>query len=150
MKRCCFAGHNRFYDKTVGNLLKKEVLKLIKNEGVKEFWVGNYGGFDRYAASIIKELKENGYDIKLELVIPYLTKLIEDNKEFYEKTYDCILISDIPEKTPSRYKILKTNEYMINKSDFLICFIENSWGGAFKTFEYAQKKKKKIINLAEK
>ena len=33
---------------------------------------------------------------------------------FY-KTYDSILISDVPENTPKRFYISKTNEYMINK-----------------------------------
>jgi len=37
---------------------------------------------------------------------------------------------------------------MVNESDFLICYVKNSWGGAAKTLEYAKQKKKNIYNLA--
>lgn len=54
----------------------------------------------------------------------------------------------IPEKTQKKLKIIKANQYMVNESDFLICYVKNSWGGAAKTLEYAKQKKKNIYNLA--
>ena len=30
---------------------------------------------------------------------------------------------------------------MIDKSDFLIAYVEHNWGGAYRTLEYAKKKK---------
>jgi uncharacterized phage-like protein YoqJ len=87
--------------------------------------------------------------IKLTLVIPYLTEKTNGNKDFYYKTYDDIVIAEIPENTPYKFKILKCNEYMVSHSDFLICYVIRSWGGAVKTLEYALKQKKtKVINLA--
>ena len=39
---------------------------------------------------------------------------------------------------------------MVNNSDFIICYVQYSWGGASKTLEYVQKKKHiKIFNLAQ-
>ena len=59
-------------------------------------------------------------------------------------------VADIPENTPKRFYITKTNEYMVNNSDFLICYIQKSWGGAVTTYKYAKRKKLQIFNIAEK
>ena len=124
---------------------------LIEKKNVKTFWVGNYGSFDGYAASVVKELQEKYSDIKLELVIPYLTKEINENKYFYYQKYDSILMADIPESVPARYKIIKTNYYMIDNSAYMVCYVNRSWGGAGKALEYAKKKKDiEIFNLADK
>lgn len=50
-------------------------------------------------------------------------------------------MADIPEKTPYIIKIIKANEYMVNKSDFLLCCITHNWGGVSKTYNYAKCKK---------
>ena len=148
MKRCCFAGHKDVGSKFNTNNMKNKIIELIENESVREFWVGNYGSFDAYSSAVIRELKEIYKDIKLELVIPYLTKSIMEYKEEYYNKYDNILLANIPEKTPKQYRIIKANEYMVNNSDYLICYINHSWGGAAKTLEFANKKKHiQVINL---
>lgn len=141
-KRCCFAGHSKLYhmDGIYAHLLQL-VEKLIVEEGVSEFWVGNYGNFDRLSAKAVRALKEKYPNIQLNLVIPYVTSGINEDKDFYRKNYDYILMADIPEKTPKRFQILKCNEYMVDSSDFLICYVEYSWGGAAKTVAYARRKK---------
>lgn len=116
--------------------------KLITENGVNEFWMGNYGSFDSISASTVYDLKNKYNDIKLCLVIPYLTKKITDYRELYTK-FDEIIMADIPQNTPKRFYIVKCNEYMINKSDYLIAFVNHGWGGAARTFNYALKKKNK-------
>ena len=60
------------------------------------------------------------------------------------------MIADIPENTPKKLQIIKSNQYMIKSANFLICFVKHSWGGSAMTLEYAKKSEKiKIINLAE-
>ena len=39
---------------------------------------------------------------------------------------------------------------MVDEADLVIAYVMYSWGGAAKTLEYAKRKKKTIINLAEK
>ncbi len=147
-KRCCFAGHNKIFERDVEKKLANEVEKLITEYGVKEFWVGNYGVFDRTAAFVVRQLK-NKYDIRLILVIPYVTKEINNNKEYFEKDFDGIFIADVTSSTPDKYKIIKCNEYMVNCSGFLICYVGHNWGGAAITMRYAKRKELKIINLAK-
>ena len=149
-KRCCFAGHSDIWDSSLAEKIKNVAEDLIVNHNVKEFWVGNYGNFDDSAASVIRELQKTYTDVKLDLVIPYLTKSINEYKELYYKKCDNILIADIPENTPKRFHIRKANEYMVNNSDFLICYIQRSWGGAITTYKYAKRKNLQIFNIAER
>ena len=55
---CCFAGHRNIGDIRITDKIEKIARVLIEKDGVKEFWVGKYGDFDRYAASVIRKLKK--------------------------------------------------------------------------------------------
>ena len=146
--RCCFAGHNKYYDANMNSKIRETATNLIEQFGVKEFWVGQHGGFDSCAAQVIRDLKKEYPYIELILVIPYITKFLNESKDIYYQKYACILVADIPLNTPPRFKILKTNQYMVDKSNFLICCVDHSWGGAAQTLEYAQKKQHiTVINL---
>lgn len=68
-------------------------------------------------------------------MLPYITKEINNYKEEYYKNYDEIFITDMPENTPTKFKILKCNQHMVDSSDFLLCYITHDWGGATKTIE---------------
>jgi len=148
-KICCFAGHSRLA--RVHDLPKRIITvleALITEEQVTEFWVGNYGDFDRMAAATVRALKTTYPYIRLHLVIPYLTANINRHKEHYYEQYDHILLAEIPENTPKPLWILKCNQYMIQQSQFLVCYVEFNWGGAAKTLAYAQKQKHiQIYNL---
>ena len=145
---CCFAGHRHIYDSDLKTKMKKLIVSLIEN-GASVFLVGNYGDFDRLSSSVVRSLKENYPFIQLNLVIPYLTKEIISQKEWYESRYDHILLSEIKENTPRHLRIIKGNESMVNQSDILISYVLHSTGGANKTLSYAKKKKLIIYNLAD-
>jgi len=150
-KICCFAGHHDFYDTdNTKERLIQLITKLIENEDVNELWVGHYGRFDALAGECVREVKKKYSHIKLNLVIPYVTNEINEYKEFYYRNYDNILIADIPENAPRRFHISYCNKYMVQKSDFIICYVSHSFGGAAKTMKYAKNQKNiRIFNLAE-
>ncbi|MBQ7039797.1 MAG: DUF1273 family protein [Clostridia bacterium] len=148
MKRCYFAGHSKIYDKLLEKRLEESIIKLI-SEGIGEFVVSNYGAFDGLAASVVRKLKVNYPEIRLILVLPYLTKWVNENKELFYDKFDEIMLPEIPVNTPPRIKIIKMNEYMVKSSDALVCFVNQTFGGAYKTFKYAEKTAMEIINLAE-
>lgn len=86
----------------------------------------------------------------MNLVLPYITTEINECKDIYYENFDNLIIADIPEKTPGNIQIIKCNQYMILNSAYLLCHISHSWGGAYKTLEYARKQKNiQIINLAD-
>ena len=148
---CCFAGHrDEIYNDEVYNRLKNTIENLITKENVTEFWVGNYGKFDSLSARAVNNVKEKYPHIVLNLIVPYLSTSFAEYKKLYE-IYDNIIIADMPENTPIRYRILKCNQYMVKSSDFLVCFIKYMWGGCAKTLNYAKLQKNiKIFNLADK
>ncbi len=125
--------------------------KLITEEDVAEFWVGNYGEFDRLAGNIVLRLKLKYPHIVLNLVVPYVTEKMNQINFLYYERYDEIIMADMPVNTPIRLKILKCNQYMVKNARFLICYVKNAFGGAAKTLEYAERQKHiKIFNLCEK
>ena len=144
-ERCLFAGHSVICDSSAEEKIEKYVKFLIINHNVRGFWVGNYGEFDRCSASVVRKLQRIYPCIKLELIVPYLKKEIIDYKEQYYKNYNDIIIANIPNSTPKRFSIIKTNEFMVDNSGFLICYIDHGWGGAVKTYEYA--KKERVTNF---
>ena len=62
--------------------------------------------------------------------------------------YDSIVYPPI-EKTPPRFAISKRNEWMISKADLVIAYVSRTYGGAYQTLQFARRKKKRVINLAE-
>ena len=38
---------------------------------------------------------------------------------------------------------------MVDRSDLVVCYVDHESGGAYKTIQYAEKREKKIINVAE-
>lgn len=146
---CCFAGHGQLsYGEDVYEKLIEVLKRLVTDENVTEFFVGNYGSFDSLCAKAVRHIKEEFPHINLTLVIPYLTKEIENNKDYFNSAFDSILVADMTENTPKAIKILKCNEYMVRKSEFVVAYVKYSFGGAYKAIEFAQRKGKKEINIA--
>lgn len=149
-KICSFAGHSQLSAKeSIYEKLLTTVEALITSEGITEFWTGNYGDFDRLSAGAVRALKDKHPEIRLVLVVPYLTADINESRDYYSESYDEIVIADMPASTPKRLGIIKANQYMVNNSEVLVCFIEHSFGGAAKTMEYAKKKGVRVVNLAD-
>lgn len=148
-RRCCFAGHGQLsYGEDVYEKLIEVLKRLVTEENVTEFFVGNYGSFDRLCARAVRHIKEEFPHIILTLVVPYLTQEIKKNKDYFNSAFDSILVADMPENTPKAIKILKCNEYMVRKSEFVVAYVKYSFGGAYKTIKFAQRKGKKEINIA--
>lgn len=150
-KICCFAGHSSILGKEdLPEKLKKEIVDLIENHNVTTFYNGGKGDFDWLCAHTIDDLKKDYPFVKSYCILSYMPK----EKDEYDNTlkiFDDTIYPDI-EKIPPRFAIIKRNEWMVKNSDFMIAYVENHFGGAYKTLQYAERKKNiKIINLvAEK
>lgn len=62
---------------------------------------------------------------------------------------DEIIYSPI-EKVPKKYSIVKCNEWIVSTCDFLIFYVDFSFGGAYKMLEYVHKRNKIYINFGLK
>ena len=65
-----------------------------------------------------------------------------------DKLYDYSLYPPI-EKTPLKFAISKRNKWIVNEADLIIAYVSRNYGGAYSALKYAEKLKKKIINLAK-
>ncbi len=142
-----FCGHSDF---TVTEVLKQKIIstitKLAENENIK-FYCGGYGSFDLFAAHTARSLKSKYPFIKLLYITPYIDnsrlELINE-----QNLYDEIIYPNL-ENTPRRFAILKRNEYIVQKSDLIIAYVNRTYGGAYKMLCYARKLNKPIINLVD-
>lgn len=112
------------------------------------FYNGGKGDFDWLCAHTVDDLKKDYPFISSQLVLAYIPK--EKNKYAYTlKIFDSMIYPKM-EKTPPRFAIIKRNQWMINDSNFLIAYVKNHFGGAYKTLQYAERKKNiKIISLVD-
>ena len=142
-----FCGHSNclFKDDIKEQLKNILVSKIIKNPTCK-FYLGGYGDFDSLCLRTLRELKKEFQDIELIFITPYIDKNYS-KLEFSKYHYDDVIFPPL-ESVPRKFAILKRNEWMVDEADLVIAYVMYSWGGAAKTLEYANRKKKQIINLA--
>ena len=136
MKSCTFFGH-KDCDWNVEKSLTAEVEKLI-NEGVKNYYIGYNGSFDRIALHAVNELKKIYNEINVYVVLSYL----EDGKKF-EQT----IFPEGIENVPKRFAIDYRNKWMVENSEYVISYIRRTYGGAYKFVSLAKRKGKVIIEL---
>ena len=166
-KVCCFIGHRKIQKSPE---LKEKLLNTIENlitkEDVTKFFFGSKSQFDDYCYEIVSELKEKYPHIKRVYVrsaYQHIPDWYEDSLlEHYEDTY-------FPEhmSNAGRASYVERNQEMINKSDFCIFYYNENYlpprrknskrdlfdyqpkSGTGVAYDYAVKKKVKIINVFE-
>lgn len=132
-----FCGHRRLQDRNKVKAWLESTLAELIRQGADIFYLGGYGDFDTLSAEVLKKLKKASPNIRLIFVVPYLGRTGEG--------YDETIYPEL-EKVPPRFAILKRNEWMVQKADIIVAYITHSYGGAFQTFNFARRKKKKIIS----
>lgn len=147
-----FFGHREVEEPSeIEKRLDKLLHLIINREEYVEFLVGREGEFDLLVSSAIKRaVRKYGYgNTRFILVLPYMKTEYRDNEQSYLEYYDEVEIC--AESAHSHYKsaIQVRNRNMVDRSDLIICCIRQKIGGAYKTIQYAERKGKKIVNIAE-
>ncbi len=140
-KTCCFFGH-REVTHNIRDKLTELIEKLITEDGIIDFYVGNQGQFDWMVYSILKEMKEKYPQIRYTVVLAYMPD--EHTKEVYGED---TLFPDGMEKVPKKFAISKRNDWMIQQSEIAVCYVHKITGGAAKFREKAEKKVLKVIDV---
>lgn len=125
--------------------LQKIIYPLITEKGVTTFYTGGMGNFDNSFSSAVKNLKKEFHNIKLCLVVPYLTKNLTINQEYYKTIYDEVFVPDINHYYKSA--ITLRNRWIVDRSDYIISGVYHTFGGAYIAMKYAQKINKFIIRI---
>ena len=143
-----FCGHSRMF---FSDEEKKVLYELLETEIIKNpdctFYLGEYGAFDNLCYSTLRKLKKIYKNIKLIFISPYQSKATIQTA-VYEEDYDEIL-SAPTSKVPPKFAIIIRNEWMVDCADLVIAYVCFTWGGAYKTLNYAIRKKKKLVNIAK-
>ncbi len=116
-----------------------ELLPQLIAHGAVTFYLGGYGFFDGLAAAAVRRQKVLNPHIESVLVQPYLNTN-RDVRGYDRTTYPPL------ETVPKRLAILKRNEWMVDASDVVVCYVLHGWGGAAKTMAYAKRKHKPVIS----
>lgn len=146
-KSCSAFGHRT----VLGNIddeLYCMVCKIIEM-GCNVFYTGHMGDFDRIFTSCVRKAKKNypNRKIKLICVKPYLTKELNENKQYYYELYDDIIIPEELSGVYYKNAITKRNQWMIDKSDIVLTYTIINGGGAAASKQYALRHNKLLIEL---
>ena len=139
-----FCGHAQFQR---SEECEKKLLTFLEEkvgDSSADIYLGGYGDFDAFAYGCCKKYQESHPNISLVFVTPYLSN---NHLQYQKDIYDAVLYPEIENK-PLRYAITYRNRYMVEKADYIIAYVSHDWGGAYATYKHAQRKGKKIFNLA--
>ena len=118
MKSCFFIGHRDAPDSVLAHLTVT-LERLIVEESVGFFYVGQYGSFDRLATLAVKQLKQHYPFITLMLVLPYHPA---DRPIPTPPGFDGTYYPEGMENVPKRYAIVKANKQMVSSGVFAVLF----------------------------
>ena len=139
-KNVVIIGH-----KDIGNLSETYVDMQIENlirQGYTTFFCGGMGYFDILCAKTV-HLKKSIYpDVKCLLIIPYLSFSISS-----KDIYDEIIYPEGFEDYYFKKALIKRNKYMVDNASLAFCYVCHTFGGAFRTYNYAEKQGLKINNI---
>ena len=138
-----FCGHSTFFRT---EKLEKQLLSILQSHvgsNHVNFYLGGYGSFDSFARECCQKFQTEHSQAKLIYVTPY-----HEIDRFTLNLYDESVYPPI-EEHPIKFAISYRNKWMVEQADLVIAYITHEYGGAFQTYQYAKRKKKTIINLAE-
>lgn len=138
MSACTFFGHRDCtYEKYTNIYLAIKTLLLEKD--VRCFYVGTQGNFDYLVFQALCELKNEFPDIQVHRVLAYMPRT--------QKLHPCTILPEGIELVHPRYAIPWHNQWMIERSDYVISYVTHNYGGAARFVDEAKRKGKTVINL---
>jgi len=145
--RIALIGHRQIYDvRRLEEELEAIVKDAIRKHDFVEFYLGRNGEFDLLAASVIKRVQKSTdrQNSSLILVLPYHVK----DEAYYAEYYDDLCYPNAP-SVHYRAAITKRNEFMIDRADLLVAFVETASGGAYTAMRYAERRGVPILNIGK-
>lgn len=138
---CTFFGHSECYglDKDV---LRNAIEDLIK-QGTTEFLVGNHGQFDGMVFSCLRDLSKDYPEISYSVALAYLPT----HKEEYDIYHGHSFYPEGQENGPAKFAIERRNRYLIDSADVCLCYVNHTYGGAYKFTRMAKNRGLQVINL---
>ena len=147
MKACCGFGH-REISENIERKVEAAVEEAIR-QGCEVFYTGAMGDFDSLFSTAVRKAKKTYPHIMLICVKPYMTKELNESRDYYSLMYDDVIIPTELMGVHYKAAIKARNRWMINHSDLVISYVIRDYGGASEAVQYADKQGKQIIRLAK-
>ena len=158
-KICCFTGHRPqnlpfgFNEKDercvlLKEKLRREIIRLYTTCGVLHFISGVALGVDTYCAEIVITLREQCPLITLECAVPCEKQAVKWKEKDRDRYFDIIERCDKETLLQTKYTtncMQKRNEYMVDKSDYVIAVWHGAPSGTGNTVRYANESGKEVI-----
>ena len=145
MATCTFFGHHECPD-FIKVKLREVLIDLITNHNVDMFYVGNQGRFDAIVRGVLRELKKEYPQMRINYAV--VLAYIPGKQNEYDDYTDTMLPEGIESVHP-RYAISWRNNWMLQQSDYVVTYITHSWGGAAQYAAKAARQRKSVVNLAD-
>lgn len=142
MLACTFFGHRDCFGLSREKLYS--AIEALIGQGIEEFYVGNQGQFDSMVYHCLKQLSSVYPHIRIAVVLAYLPT---EKREYEDHTHT--VYPEGMENVPRKFAIDRRNEWMLSHTDYVICYITHSWGGAYKFCRLAKKQGKHVVNLGD-
>ena len=149
---CCFIGHRFLPEDIIDNLktpLDYAIDKLYY-QGVENFISGGTLGFAQMVASLIIDKKSAGYNIRLIFMLPYRNHGNLWTKKQRKKYNSLLMNADEIQYVSDEYYegcMEKRNLDMINRSNYLICALNQGKSEKSCYINHAQINGLLVINL---
>ena len=140
MSACTFFGHSQCY-RLEKEILMSAIEEMIK-KGIDTFYVGNHGNFDTMVYNCLKQLSMQYPHIRYGVVLAYLPS---KKREFDD--YSNAVFPEGIEIGPPQFAIERRNRWMVDVSDYCLCYIDHTWGGAYKFVCLAKHRGLSVVNL---
>ena len=120
MPACTFFGHREVQNSgEIKEKLNITIRRLIENDGVTTFYVGNNGSFDRLVLETLREVSKE-YKINYTVVLAY----INFNKEYYDSFINGYL-SEMADKLTQTEKDLLPYAPLVMTYELAIRFLDD-------------------------
>lgn len=133
---CTFFGHRDCYGLDRERL--EQVLVELIREGVDLFYVGNQGMFDSMVYGCLKRLQARYPHIRYAVVLAYFPQ--------GEQGEDTVFPEGL-ELSPPRFAIDRRNRWMLAQAQYCVCYVNHTWGGAYKFARMASNRGLRVMNL---
>lgn len=138
---CTFFGHRDCY-RLDREVLRGAIQELIA-QGADSFLVGHQGQFDSMVLSCLRSLKREFPHISYSVVLAYLPT----QRPELDGYSDCGIYPEGLELGPPRFAIDRRNRWMLRRADCCLCWVDRTWGGAYKYARLAMARGLAVINL---
>lgn len=142
MKTCTFFGH-RYTPKRTEVAIRQVLTDLIEKEEVALFLVGYEGSFDRLVLKVLKELEVKFPHIRFAVVFACLAE-----KERWREKVNTVCPEGL-QFVPKRFAVDCRNRWLLKHSDYVVTYVNSTFGVAAKFKEMAVHYGLSVINLAK-